>query len=135
MHKLVEIVESLSDNEKLTVGLLTGPGIIQGFLVSENAYESRTRSSLLGSTEGGSLSSRRLVSPYQRAFDSFEEKGLGADHRGLTVPLVDAIVTMNMMAAKVPTMRLNPRQVVSWWVTEHEVDGATIRGGGLGIGF
>lgn len=135
MHKLVEIVESLSDNEKLTVGLLTAPGIIQGFLVSENAYESRTRSSLLGSTEGGSLSSRRLVSPYQRAFDSFTEKGLGADPRGLTVPVVDAIVIMNMMSAKVPTMRLNPRQVVGWWVTEHKVEGSTIRGGGLGIGF
>lgn len=135
MQKLIEISKSLSDEATLPIGLLTGAGIIHGLLVAEAAYESIAKSSVRESAQGGGIFSGHDGSMYQHVLDNFEAQELGAEPRGVSVPLTHAVVAMGMLTADVPAMRVNPRQVVSWWVTEHKIEGAKFQGGGIGVSF
>lgn len=83
----------------------------------------------------GGIFSGHDGSMYQHVLDNFEAQELGAEPRGVSVPLTHAVVAMGMLTADVPAMRVNPRQVVSWWVTEHKIEGAKFQGGGIGVGF
>lgn len=135
MRHLIDIADSLNPGEVLPIGLLAGPGLMQGLLVTEDSYEEEVRLSLVHSAQGGGMFSGNDGSVYQYVLDMFDVKDLGQDSSGATVPLTHVVVAMGMMSVEIPAMRVNPKQVVSWWVTEHKAEGARFQGGGAGVAF
>lgn len=136
MRKLVEIAESLNDDDRLPIGLLTGAGIIYGLLASETTFKEESKNSLRRSSHGGgSYYLGHDGSVFQSLLDQFDSRRLGIDPEGESLPFLQATATLGMITAEIPAMRVNPKQVISWWETEHKVEGVKFQGGGLGVGF
>lgn len=104
--------------------------------MSETTFEEESKASLRKSSRGGGgFFTGHDGSAFQHVLNAFDTRRLGADPEGLSLPLVHSVVSMDMMSAEVPAMRVNPKQVISWWVTEHRVEGAKFQGGGMGVSF
>lgn len=135
MEQLRDIGERLDYGETLPISVLTSAGLVSGLLVNEETYKNETVSSLQVSAQGGGIFSGNDGSVYRYALDAFAGRNLGTDATGQSFAMIGCLVVRDMLSVEVPAMRLNPDQVVSWWMVEHKTEGAKFQGGGFGMSF
>ena len=134
MRQILELSQSLANEDQLPVALLTPSGLVQGFLVTEQTYSRSADNSLGKSARGNPYTKGGGNEAYERLRETFKERNLGEDPSGESIPLVKAVVTLSLATLKIPALRLNPNQVVGWWIVEHEGKNAKFQGGGVGVG-